>query len=507
MLIAFPKTLPDYPFSSSSTSFRSNNHPNKFQAPPLISPTITPNRKPNFTCKAMNTSLSSTISDLQEQQQPQQKQNDNQQQEDIANVWRKIHGQENWVGLLDPMDPLMRTELIRYGEMAQACYDAFDYDPYSKYCGGSRYPLNEFFESLYMTHHGYTATRFLYTTANVNLPNFFRTSRWPDKMWSQHANWAGYVAISDDATTKCLGRRDIIVSWRGTVTHVEWVADLTNFLTPLTPHIPNCPDENIKVEGGFLDLYTDREQACGYSKYSARQQVLGEVKRLVEKYPNEELSITITGHSLGSAMAILSAYDIAETKVNEAMNGKKIHVSVFSFSGPRVGNLSFKKRLENELGVKVLRVHNAHDLVPKSPGIIFNETTPSWLLNLVQGFPWCYTHVGVDLELDHKKSPHLNPNGDSACAHNLEAHLHLIDGYHGRNQEFKATTGRDLALVNKDSDFLKDEHSVPPSWRQDLNKNMIRTQDGKWVQAERKRLEDHPEDIDFHLKELGLAAP
>lgn len=77
--------------------------------------------------------------------------------------------------------------------------------------------------------------------------------------------------------------------------------------------------------------------------------------------------------------------------------------------------------------------------------------------------------------------------------------------YHGRNKGFEATTDRDLALVNKDCDFLVDAHSVPPCWRQDLNKGMIKTTDGRWVQAERQKLVDHPEDIDPHLTQLGLA--
>ncbi|KAH0942298.1 LOW QUALITY PROTEIN: hypothetical protein HID58_001935 [Brassica napus] len=34
----------------------------------------------------------------------------------------------------DPMDPVLRPELNRYGEMAWACYDAFDCDPSSRYC-------------------------------------------------------------------------------------------------------------------------------------------------------------------------------------------------------------------------------------------------------------------------------------------------------------------------------------------------------------------------------------
>lgn len=56
-----------------------------------------------------------------------------------------------------------------------------------------------------------------------------------------------------------------------------------------------------------------------------------------------------------------------------------------SFSGPMVGNARFKKRLEG-LGVKVLRVVNMHDLVPKLP------------------VPLLYSHVGIELELNHKDS-------------------------------------------------------------------------------------------------------
>ena len=149
----------------------------------------------------------------------------------------------------------------------------------------------------------------------------------------------------------------------------------------------------------------------------------------MEKYQDEDVSVTITGHSLGSALAILSAFDIAESGLNVKKDGSgAVHVSAITFSGPRVGNLRFKERLESEHGVKVLRVLNTHDMVPKSPGFLINETSPPWLFKLAQGLPWSYTHVGVELELDHKKSPDLNPSGDSYCAHNLEAHLHLLDG-------------------------------------------------------------------------------
>jgi len=371
----------------------------------------------NVTCSA---TISSTL-------QPTEKQEEEEKQKPLAEVWRKIHGEDNWAGLLDPMDPVMRVELTRYGEMAQACYDAFDYDPYSRYCGSSRFPIFEFFQCLDLPNMGYNVTRYLYATANINLPKLFRRSRWPDKKWSKHANWAGFIAVSDDATSRRLGRRDITIAWRGTVTNVEWVADLTNFLKPLSPDVP-CSDKGVKVEAGFLDLYTDRETGCGYCKYSAREQVLGELKRLMKVYSDEEVSVTVTGHSLGSAMAVLSAFDIVENGVNVGKGGRKAHVSVFGFSGPRVGNVRFKERLEGKLGIKVLRVHNKHDLVPQSPGLLFNEERPRWLVKLVEWLPWCYLHVGEQLELDHKKSPFLNPDGDPVCTHNLEASLHLLDG-------------------------------------------------------------------------------
>lgn len=82
-----------------------------------------------------------------------------------------------------------------------------------------------------------------------------------------------------------------------------------------------------------------------------------EMRDLVAKYDNEpeELSITVCGHSLGSALATLSAYDLAESGFHKLFMGDRkssVPVTVFSFAGPRVGNSAFKKRIE-EIGVKV----------------------------------------------------------------------------------------------------------------------------------------------------------
>lgn len=79
--------------------------------------------------------------------------------------------------------------------------------------------------------------------------------------------------------------------------------------------------------------------------------------------------------------------------------------------------------------------------------------------------------------------------------------------YHGKGQRFVLASGRDPALVNKASDFLKDHYLVPPYWRQDENKGMVRSSDGRWVQPERPKheLHDHNHaDMHHHLGQLGL---
>lgn len=132
-----------------------------------------------------------------------------------------------------------------------------------------------------------------------------------------------------------------------------------------------CTDPAVKVESGFMELYTCKESGCLFCKFSAREQVLAEVRKQVELYTSagEEVSVTMTGHSLGSALAMLSSYDVAETSVRAG-------VPVCVFSGPRVGNGRWKEKFEVGVGVKALRVVNVHGSVPKVPGILFNERVP-----------------------------------------------------------------------------------------------------------------------------------
>ncbi|KAJ6695745.1 PHOSPHOLIPASE A1-IIGAMMA [Salix koriyanagi] len=63
------------------------------------------------------------------------------------------------------------------------------------------------------------------------------------------------------------------------------------------------------------------------------------------------------------------------------------------------------------------------------------------------------------------------------------AMLHIVAGWNGEDQEFELKVKRSLALVNKSSEFLKDECLVPGIWWVEKNKGMVRNEDGEWVLA------------------------
>ncbi|XP_039020059.1 phospholipase A1-IIgamma-like [Hibiscus syriacus] len=170
----------------------------------------------------------------------------------IASRWRELSGENYWEGLLRPLDIDLRRYLIHYCQRAGAAGDAF---------------------------------------------NGTRASKAADEV-----AYFGYVAVATDQGKAALGRRDILVSWRGTITHTECMP--------------------------VFNIYTKSIANSPYAKTSAREQVCKVLQQLITMYQNEEVSITVTGHSLGAALASLNAMDIAHNGFNKpAGNPNKAFMS------------------------------------------------------------------------------------------------------------------------------------------------------------------------------------
>ncbi|KAL7129035.1 hypothetical protein ABFS83_13G036300 [Erythranthe nasuta] len=392
-------------------------------------------------------------------------------------TWAELLGSNNWETLLDPLDLSLRRLILRCGDFCQATYDAFNNDVNSKFTGTSRYGKKSFFDKVMLDSAAdYQVHCFLYATAKVGTGEALFLHSLSRESWDRESNWIGYIATTSDELSRSSGRREIYVVWRGTTRNYEWVNVLgarpesaQELLRPKNWD-KKAPDDNDsdddddegvpRVMNGWLTIYMSTDPNSSFTKLSARTQLLKKIEQIREQYKDESLSITLTGHSLGASLAILSAFDLVENGVDN------IPVSAIVFGSPQVGNKAFNDRVLDFANLKVLHVRNKIDLIP---------LYPSGLLG--------YRNTGIELVVDGRKSPSLKDSKSPGDWHNLQAILHVVAGWNGDDGEFELKVKRSLALVNKSSAILKDEYLIPGSWWVEKNKGLVLDEDGEWVLA------------------------
>lgn len=365
--------------------------------------------------------------------------------------WMDYQGIKNWEGLLDPLDDTLREEIIRYGNFVEAAYRSYEFDPSSPAYSHCRHSKGKLLSRSGFPATGYRVSRNLSATSGIQLPRWTeeKTPEW----MSVQSSWIGYVAVCQDKREiERLGRRDVVIAFRGTATCLEWLENLRATLTPLpsaagddNDYSPSSSssspiDCGPMVESGFLSLYTSRVG----SSHSLQSSIHDEISRILKIYGDEPLSITISGHSLGAALAILTAYDIKQTFQNLPL------VTVMSFGGPRVGNPSFRCHLEKQ-GTKVLRIVNSDDPITKVPGFVIDNDSlrinnearymasiSGWFQKLVEDTQWVYADVGCELRLSSRDSPYHSGINIAAC-HDLRTYLDLVSGFVSSNCPIRAT--------------------------------------------------------------------
>uniref|UniRef100_A0A5B7BI42 Phospholipase A1 n=1 Tax=Davidia involucrata TaxID=16924 RepID=A0A5B7BI42_DAVIN len=297
-------------------------------------------------------------------------------------TWEELLGSKEWEGLLDPLELSLRKLILRCGEFIGATGDAFNNVTNSKYIGSCRYGMQSLFNKVYLPSAAsdYQVVAYLYTSATI-----FEAAPPGAGGWDNgQSNWMGYIAVTTDDVSKANGRREIYIAWRGTILLEELKGDFDYTLVSANPLLAS-EDEDAKVSEGWLKFYTTDNPDSVFAKTSPRTQLQTKIKELLNQYKDEALSLLFTGHSLGAALAALSAFDVVENNVITT----NIPVAAFVLAMPMLGNDAFCKKIKALL--PILHVRNIHDIVPSFPGFLNNE----------------YATVGTELVVDTTKSPYL----------------------------------------------------------------------------------------------------
>ncbi|KFG79668.1 lipase [Metarhizium anisopliae] len=144
-------------------------------------------------------------------------------------------------------------------------------------------------------------------------------------------------------------RREIVLSFRGS-------NNIRNFIADLVFAWSDCNlTQGCKLHTGFAQAWYDISDAITKAVRSARSS-------------NPNFRVVATGHSLGAAIATLSA---------AYLRRDGLAVDLYTYGSPRVGNKNFATWFLTQRGVQ-WRVTNGDDPIPRLPPLIFgyNHISP-----------------------------------------------------------------------------------------------------------------------------------
>jgi len=191
----------------------------------------------------------------------------------------------------------------------------------------------------------------------------------------------GFVARNQDSGS-------IFVTFRGTESLEDWLSDLT---------FPQVSHPWGNAEQGFSHIYA---------------QCSGDVLSAV-KNAGAAPSVLVTGHSLGGGLAVLATADLVNSGVSAA-------AGMYSFAGPRAGDIAFATQFNRRVGV-AWRIVNTEDVVTSVPiatpqllsaGV--PHTPLSMVLSLARNLN--FEHVGAEVSF-------TTHNGSIPANHAMQTYI------------------------------------------------------------------------------------
>lgn len=247
------------------------------------------------------------------------------------------------------------SDVVAWGEFVQVAYQMYSDNP-----GNPNPPQPSYFPA------GWTLA------VNLTVDPVFG-------IFSQ-VEFIGFIAQS----TADLSRYAIV--FRGTQSDLDWMSDFEFWMETFT-EVPNGG----QVEHGFLAVYRTLSGVVpGATARRALATMVGDIPT--------GASVTLTGHSLGGALAVLHA----------AVLGSRLTggVTITTFAAPMAGDRQFSTTFMT-LVPNSVRIYNKPDIVPDLPGTLLG-----------------YTQVQAGIGIDSLDYPEIQ--WSISCFHSLLTYLYML---------------------------------------------------------------------------------
>lgn len=242
---------------------------------------------------------------------------------------------------------------------------------------------------------GYMSSIAYESAASINAWSCSRCSKYPLINVKAFDNSVGDIQGFTGFSSSLNG---IVLAFRGSSNLQNWIINLSTNQVPY-PRCTNC-----KVHNGFV---------TGYNL--VKTIISGQLQAL--RALHRGAPIYITGHSLGGALAVLSAPDTKDLFGSIA--------GLYTFGQPRVGNAEFASYFNSVVGA--FRVVHYGDLVPHVPPSAFS-----------------FVHSSTEIWYDEAMATYKTCSGDSSgCSNSLPA-TSLNTGDHSMDLYLKLRVAQNI---------------------------------------------------------------